>query len=465
MGRSRSFNNGKRSKKQQGQLNAVRAGPPKPLPRKTTSRSIRPLLCPLTPKTQRIAHLELWVSDLSKRTASFKLERRNLQRRLVRSTKHISVFKSLQKTQHTLPIDSLSSRHPLLSETPLVNSESATTGGGPGAPNSNFSASSPEFPALQRLRNQVVQLRKDKDALRKRLARKEASHGKDIEKAVLAAEESLEGNAGTQYFIKHKGTVTPKTRALIRSLVALKIPFENAMQAVIRVLSAAGIEVVGSFSRRTASRTNKESGVLSKVQLAHELKKAKTFTIKSDVTTFKGVTYEAAFAVIPTPSYNPSYGTADTPGHSVRAFAVHTAIGHTSPEQCDNWKGCSTDILDVYNASPLGQLEPLTMAELLGKLKGFHSDHANDQLALATLLEEWKVDVDRQARGKAHLSSLPLADVLRMEARRRRLRGRDGAETQYNLLGDRALKLIPARFATWGWTHFEPALPLPTVKV
>ncbi|THH15369.1 hypothetical protein EUX98_g9475 [Antrodiella citrinella] len=157
----------------------------------------------------------------------------------------------------------------------------------------------------------------------------------------------------------------------------------------------------------------------------------------SDGTTTKGVNIEASNLTIPTPSYDPQYDPSGGPQHSVRALPTEVATGHTSEEQGGGWVGRGTDILETYNESPLGRDAPLTESELWGKFKGFLSDHANDQKKLFSILEDWKRRVDRDARGRAYLDSLPPMEVFDFFVRNaQRCMADIGGADKWDLLSD-----------------------------
>lgn len=66
----------------------------------------------------------------------------------------------------------------------------------------------------------------------------------------------------------------------------------------------------------------------------------------------------------------------------------------------------------MWNSSPLGLVDPMTLAEILGKVKGMLSNHANNQKSLASLFEVWKCQVDREQRGRATMAMISGSEVL-----------------------------------------------------
>ena len=75
------------------------------------------------------------------------------------------------------------------------------------------------------------------------------------------------------------------------------------------------------------------------------------------------------------------------------------AVNHTSDSQAAGWRKEWTDALSTYNRSPLGQRVKVNPLDFGRKLTGMVTDHAPDQLKLARLLRDWKIECDREMRG------------------------------------------------------------------
>ncbi|THH32614.1 hypothetical protein EUX98_g1554 [Antrodiella citrinella] len=382
-------------------LQVGRSGRREPKAASSTSRRKVPVLVPLTPKTRRIASLERDKSTL-------KSNLHNIRRRLSRSAKTSDSLNAALRSQNP------STTTPLYRALALVKppsatsyvppptpvSESQTPSGGPTAlfpapaapdravlPRSGPSRHQDADP-LKKLRAQVGKLRKEKDALRKQVSRSTTGRGKEIEKAISTAQ----SNAAIRFYIKNKGVVTEETRSLVRSLVQLHIPFDNVLEVICRVLRAAGIEVIGKFTRHSVRRFVGEGGVWSRLQTGHEIKQAESMTGASDGTTTKGVNIEASNLTIPTPSYNPQYDPSGGPQHSVRALPTEVATGHTSEEQGGGWVGRGTDILETYNESPLGCDAPSRGVKVpVGLSKGRRADLVQALVEVLRGLDEDKV--------------------------------------------------------------------------
>ncbi|KAA1466166.1 hypothetical protein DENSPDRAFT_768715 [Dentipellis sp. KUC8613] len=205
------------------------------------------------------------------------------------------------------------------------------------------------------------------------------------------------------YYIKQKGIITPETRALIRTLVQLNVPFENILDVIKRVCSVAGIQVVGKFDRHSVRRVVKEGGIFARLQIAQEVKRVQSLTVSQDGTSHKNAQFEASHLTYKILNSESGSGS-NIP--CLRALPVTLAPSHTSAQQLRGWNHRLSDICTLYNNSPLGKLDPLTIPEVLRKVKGMLSDHANDQKSLAAQFELWKKDSDRQERGAQVVASM-----------------------------------------------------------
>ena len=88
------------------------------------------------------------------------------------------------------------------------------------------------------------------------------------------------------------------------------------------------------------------------------------------------------------------------------------AVNHTSDSQAAGWRKEWTDALSTYNRSPLGQRAKVNPLDFGRKLTGMVTDHAPDQLKLARLLRDWKVECDREMRGYRASFSVPVGGLV-----------------------------------------------------
>lgn len=94
------------------------------------------------------------------------------------------------------------------------------------------------------------------------------------------------------------------------------------------------------------------------------------------------------------------------PTRTLLNLGVRAATGKTSEIQLEVAKTMLAEYLEIYNESPLGNEHPLALDDVLRKLVGWGSDHAEDQKKFFRLLSEWKQHVDREQRGSASLKTL-----------------------------------------------------------
>jgi len=88
------------------------------------------------------------------------------------------------------------------------------------------------------------------------------------------------------------------------------------------------------------------------------------------------------------------------------------AVNHTSDSQAAGWKKEWDEALSAYNRSPLGQKVKVNPLDFGRKLTGMVTDHAADQLKLAALLREWKVECDREMCGYQESLSVPVNELV-----------------------------------------------------
>lgn len=69
----------------------------------------------------------------------------------------------------------------------------------------------------------------------------------------------------------HRGAYTPVSRAVARILVKAGCSYDHIGSVIAKVCKAAGIEVKGKMSRRTASRCVGEGGIAAKLQIGYEM--------------------------------------------------------------------------------------------------------------------------------------------------------------------------------------------------
>ncbi|KAJ7678749.1 hypothetical protein B0H14DRAFT_2655746 [Mycena olivaceomarginata] len=103
----------------------------------------------------------------------------------------------------------------------------------------------------------------------------------------------------------------------------------------------------------------------------------KAFGTSGDGTTIRHINFEAKHVTY-------TKAGEDTP--VTRMLDITSAPNHTSAAQLAGWKQIMRyALVDTYNASPLGQADPIDLDEFITWLTSLGTDHANDQLLLAKL--------------------------------------------------------------------------------
>ncbi|KAI0070925.1 hypothetical protein K474DRAFT_1701902 [Panus rudis PR-1116 ss-1] len=214
------------------------------------------------------------------------------------------------------------------------------------------------------------------------------------------------------------GVIAPKARRLIQNLVALGIPHKKVYPVCVAVCEASQTQVEGTFDSHSVARIVREGYyVAAAVQVVHELKQAEAWTGSADGTGHKHIEHISHHAYISAPPQPSIIGDHDpSPSSSVpqarpRQFYMGTRAvpNKTSETQLDTFDTLVTEFVAYYNESPEGRKQPMEVHEMLAKLKGWGSDHAEDQKKFVRLLREWKRRLEREKRGEKTLYTLASA--------------------------------------------------------
>ncbi|KAI0026605.1 hypothetical protein K488DRAFT_65765, partial [Vararia minispora EC-137] len=193
------------------------------------------------------------------------------------------------------------------------------------------------------------------------------------------------------------GIVTQAARTLIRDIVALGVAQGSVMPTARLILKSVNVEMVGDVDRHSIARIVKEGYIAAMLQAVDEIRSAESWTGSADETGVKGVDQLAHHGYMRVEG---------SPNRVLRFFGTRPQPGKSSEQQIKALASMLSEFIDNHNSSPLGQEQPITLAELLEKLTGWGSDHAEDQKKFFRLLEEWKHDIDREARGRASLHTM-----------------------------------------------------------
>ncbi|KAJ7699750.1 hypothetical protein B0H14DRAFT_2649010, partial [Mycena olivaceomarginata] len=188
----------------------------------------------------------------------------------------------------------------------------------------------------------------------------------------------------TKRWMKGKGGVfTEPSREMFRELVALKVSPENLDPVIHTVGSGLGLQVQDHVSARQIGRVMEEAGIASDIQVVMEI--------------------------------NTSKGT----GRPItRILDITSAPDHTSEAQLAGWQDVLVKgLINTYNASPLGQVNPIDEDEFITFIKGLGTNHANDQKKLARLINEGTTNSQKLMMGKRYLSNTALENLMPTIAR------------------------------------------------
>ncbi|KAJ7746090.1 hypothetical protein B0H14DRAFT_3606184 [Mycena olivaceomarginata] len=158
-----------------------------------------------------------------------------------------------------------------------------------------------------------------------------------------------------------------------------------------------GLQVQDHISARQIGRVMEEAGIASDIQVAMEINASKAVTISGDGTKIRHIDYEAKHV---------TFRDAHTGRPITRILDITSAPDHTSEAQLAGWHEVLVNgLVKTYNASPLGQVNPIDEDEFITFIKGLGTDHANDQKKLARLINEWTTNSRKIMLGKQYLST------------------------------------------------------------
>jgi hypothetical protein len=196
--------------------------------------------------------------------------------------------------------------------------------------------------------------------------------------------------------LRHKGIYSPEARQLARELVIAGCTQEYVGNVIQQVCGAAGVTVDKRMSRRTVSRAVAEGHVAAQMQIAHEITQSGGFTASGDGTSNKNVNYDSRFVHI-----NNVDGT-----HKSRFLGLHSSADQSSEQQVNDWIEIISDILNVYEKSPLAQRSGnfMRLVEVLQLLKGMNSDHCGKEKKTAHGMEDKKHTASLELLGEKQMS-------------------------------------------------------------
>jgi hypothetical protein len=138
--------------------------------------------------------------------------------------------------------------------------------------------------------------------------------------------------------------------------------------------------------------------------------------LSGDGTTHRAVNYESKYVTLRVPDYKSrALGGDPSAMMSVpadRFFGISSAPNHTSETQLEGWAIVVREFFELYNNTQHGGRMLARLEAFAAKIKGMHTDHAEDQKKLARLVRAWKDLCDRELRGELLLLSTLPEDLL-----------------------------------------------------
>ncbi|KAG2114426.1 hypothetical protein DEU56DRAFT_748953, partial [Suillus clintonianus] len=173
----------------------------------------------------------------------------------------------------------------------------------------------------------------------------------------------------TTFALKNKNIITDTVRDTICELVATHDVPVSSVRGVFGVIAdCLGIAVEGDVSTRSIGRVLQEADVAANVQMVDEMMEVDGVTLSGDGTSHKNVNYQ---------SHHITYTSHD--GKGVTRFAgIQHEVNHTSETQLQGWKDVLHEMCDTYNTCMAGEKAVADPREVVSKVKGMLTDHAED---------------------------------------------------------------------------------------
>ncbi|KAJ7598605.1 hypothetical protein C8J56DRAFT_1092199 [Mycena floridula] len=240
---------------------------------------------------------------------------------------------------------------------------------------SNDSVISSLRASLNRSEAKLVALRLTNTVSKKKIAAMSATQRRsDLSRARAIEKASSEATATAKHWCLWKdGSYTPVARALVRDLVKAGCSQAAVGSVIQKFASSAGFSVKRHLSRRTVQRILMEGGIASKIQVAHEILDAQTFTISGDGTSHRNLNLQTHHVTVMAPLYGSN--------------------------------------VDDPDSAPRPRTRLLSVAATLSGMLG---DHANDVKKVFKLFLEWKKTSIRTSLGWDKIIDLeiPESDAL-----------------------------------------------------
>ncbi|KAG2074964.1 hypothetical protein BDR04DRAFT_1171787 [Suillus decipiens] len=207
------------------------------------------------------------------------------------------------------------------------------------------------------------------------------------------AHTAAQATKNTTFTLKNKNIITDTVCDTICKLVATHDIPVSSVQGVFGVVAdCLGIAIEGDVSTRSIGRVLQEAEVAADVQMVMQylgqfnLLKYQGFALSSDGTSHKNINYQ---------SHHITYTSQDGKGVT-RFVGIQHKVNHTSETQLQGWKDVLHDMCNTYNTCMAGEKAEVDPREVVTKVQGMLTDHAEDQKKLVRLFSDWKQTCERE---------------------------------------------------------------------
>ncbi|KAJ7460120.1 hypothetical protein B0H11DRAFT_1736746 [Mycena galericulata] len=184
---------------------------------------------------------------------------------------------------------------------------------------------------------------------------------------------------------------------------------------LVRIGKVFGVKLKRTMSRRTVGRIITEAGIKVRLQLGHELARAKAICLSSDGTSDHNIKYEGRHMTYSAPTYSTDQN-APQEAFKTRVIEVDHTLDHTAQSQYDGWDITNQKIIDAYINSPLGRRDALEgysyeKDDLWRKTVAYNSDHASDVRSAARKCAERKQSVIEGDLGQKEIALMTESEL------------------------------------------------------
>lgn len=217
----------------------------------------------------------------------------------------------------------------------------------------------------------------------------------------------------SNFSLLQKGIYTNEARALARSLLNAGCSQAYVGEVIQMVCQAAGVTVPKAMSARTVKRIALEGGIAAEIQIGFEIAQTEGMTVSMDGTTHKNINYESRHLNLRVPIYDSEEEEEELYKHHSRLLGVHSAFDHKSESQVAGLMTILTRLAERFSQSPLAMRgkASVRVEDILRKMKGMNSDHAEDQKKAFELLRGLKLDMAYETLGAEILLEMELDDL------------------------------------------------------